>query len=267
MSTTINHKNFIYLEGQAVVFGYVPKVACTNWKFALRRIQGFTNYQDFEIAHDRKRSGLRFLDPLDTNDARILESPEIKKIAFVRNPYSRVLSAYLNKVDRFNKSRDSLTAGDHWSDVYNNILAFANDQYHHRSIGRVFQRALKITRKRRNSSNVNFSTFLMWLKDPRTPQHLAQNEHWAPQCQILHYPRFKMDFIGRFENLSYDASVALNMMGAKFEFSRSNAAGHQTTNATSSLDKYYGKKETFLVNDLFNSDFKAFGYDRMIVST
>lgn len=249
-----------------MVFGYVPKVACTNWKIALRRLQGFADYQDVEIAHDRERSGLRFLDPLDSNDIKILESPRIKKIAFVRNPYSRVLSAYLNKIDRFNNSSDSPTEGNYWSTVYENIAAFSKSQTSHRSLAKLLQKALKMNRKRDNSASVDFFTFLMWLKYPHTPAHLSQNEHWASQYQILQYHKIKFDFVGRFENLSRDANIALRMMDADFEFSPVNAAGH-STNASNVLDKYYGKREISLVNDLFHNDFEAFGYSRRFAPT
>ena len=174
MAAKIVHKNFVYLEKQGVVFGYVPKVACTNWKIALRRLQGFANYQDVEIAHDRERSGLRFLDPLDSKDIKILESPRIKKIAFVRNPYSRVLSAYLNKIDRFNKGSESPTEGNYWFTVYENIAAFSKSQTSHRSLAKLLQKTLKVNRKRDNSANVDFFTFLTWLKYPHTPAHLSE---------------------------------------------------------------------------------------------
>ena len=100
------YSNFIFLEPEGFIFSYVAKVACTNWKCLLRQKLGYADWLDPHLAHDRSRSGLPYLnthaDPLS-----IIESPEIKKYTMVRNPYSRVLSAFLNRLRLITHSRCS----------------------------------------------------------------------------------------------------------------------------------------------------------------
>jgi hypothetical protein len=90
----------IHSKKANVIFGYVPKVACTNWKCILRYLDGHADYLDAQIAHDRKRSGLAYLSELP-NGLDMLHDDSIPKLTCVRNPYTRVLSAYLNKVKPF----------------------------------------------------------------------------------------------------------------------------------------------------------------------
>lgn len=39
----------------------IPKVACSNWKALFRRLEGHNDYKNLALAHDRERSGLKYL--------------------------------------------------------------------------------------------------------------------------------------------------------------------------------------------------------------
>ena len=95
-----NFENFIWVKSRSLVFVYVPKVACTNWKCVMRYLEGYEDYLDSRKAHDRKLGGLTYLSQCEDRD-RILADTNIPKFSFVRNPYTRILSAYLNKVRPF----------------------------------------------------------------------------------------------------------------------------------------------------------------------
>jgi len=249
--------NFIYLEEQNIVFGYVPKVACTNWKVLIRRLQGHSDYEDKQIAHDRTKSGFRFLDRASEADNSILMDKNVQKIAFVRNPYSRVLSAYLDKIDRVNKNRNTASSNDYFVTVHSEIRKFSqttlNRSLKHKLFGRFMHS---------KEESVDFLTFLQWIKANRTRSWAAQDEHWTPQSEILRYPSVDIDFLGHFENLADDAKVALQMMGADFDFPSQNEIGFKATGASSQLDQYYDDAHIALVDELYSSDFDAYGYKR-----
>ncbi len=93
-----DYSNFIYDKTGGFIFAYVPKVACTNWKSLLRYMAGQADWLDSKLVHDKAGGGLHYLD-LNGGDVDLLSDPGIPKYTMVRDPYSRVLSAYLNKVE------------------------------------------------------------------------------------------------------------------------------------------------------------------------
>ena len=249
--------NFIFLEEQNLVFGYVPKVACTNWKVLIRRLQGHSDYGNMSIAHDREKSGFRYLSPASEADLEILMDKNVQKIAFVRNPYSRILSAYLDKIDRINKGKNTAGNNEHFVSVYNDIVKYRERTLRNSLTHKVFGRFARSPKE-----PVDFLTFLMWIRDKRSHSWLAQDEHWTPQTEILQFPSIKIDFLGRFENLASDAEVALKMMGANFDFPSQNDIGFKATGAASQMQQYYDTAHISLVDELYSSDFDAYGYKR-----
>lgn len=226
--------NFIYLRSKNFTFAYVPKVACTNWKCIFRYLNGAENYLDSGLAHDRQNSGLTYLNNVENAQA-ILEDENVKKFTFVRDPYSRVLSAYRNKVEPFNNVENSMHAQDFWNSVY-----------------------LKIQEETDSKAEVTFSTFLGWLL--HSEHHFAKNEHWCPQSHIVHPERVKFDYIGKFENIEKDAAFILDEIGCDLKFPTQKQVKFPGTNATSLVDQYYKADDINKVNALFADDFKNFNY-------
>lgn len=249
--------NFIFLEEQNLVFGYVPKVACTNWKILIRRLQGHSDYQDKSIAHDRKLSGFRFLDHKSETDNEILKDKNVRKIAFVRNPYTRVLSAYLDKIDRINKKANTSEHNSHFVRVHADIRKFRDASLKRSWKYKVFGRFTLP-----KDDYVDFITFLTWIKETRSFSGFSQDEHWTPQSEILKYPSVNFDFLGRFENLENDAKVALEMMGANFNFPSQSEIGFKSTGASAQISQYFRTEHIQLVDELFSLDFDAYGYKR-----
>lgn len=76
----------------------VPKAANSNWKYLIRKYEGFEDYSDLSKAHDKSRSGLKYLQDFTADRlTELLKDPTILKFTFVRDPFSRTLSCYLNK--------------------------------------------------------------------------------------------------------------------------------------------------------------------------
>jgi hypothetical protein len=93
---------FFYLE--------VPKAACTAMKMLLRELchspelKLFTDYNHREtrrsmFIHVRNNVSFPSLNALDKEDQRdLLESPDVLRFTVVRNPYTRLVSAWRDKV-------------------------------------------------------------------------------------------------------------------------------------------------------------------------
>jgi hypothetical protein len=83
-----------------LLFFTIPKTGTTIFKQLFRRMMGFENWslKDEDLVHSPHRNGLKYLyhySPTEANE--MLTSPNWTRAIFVRDPKTRVLSAYLDK--------------------------------------------------------------------------------------------------------------------------------------------------------------------------
>jgi hypothetical protein len=143
-----------------------PKVACSTIKLTLQRAElDNPAYEPAKSVHQHEGSPLLTWPTLEGyGAAKALEGRFV--FSFVRNPYARLRSAYLNKILTGQK-------GGHPREM----AGFAKDEL------------------------PSFAAFVLSVcdQDPQT-----QNAHWRPQTLNLSVDRIRYDFIGRLENFSQD---------------------------------------------------------------
>lgn len=231
--------NFIYMEKNAFVFAYIPKAACTNWKCLLRYLKGYENYLDGRLSHHPTQSGLTKLS--QTQDAwSILNDSSIAKYTFIRNPYTRVLSAYLNKVKPFSLPH----AKPEWDPYYHRLYAKIDEYRKEHHPG---------------SNYVEFRVFLEWVASGCCQE--TGDEHWRPFSQLIGPDPGLFNYIGRFENISIDAPCLLEKMGCDIPFPTQEQISFNPTHASKSKDIYYGVVEKELALRIFAEDFANYGYE------
>jgi hypothetical protein len=141
---------------------------------------------------------------------------------FARNPYARVLSAYLNKVV---KHRDPL--------VWGNFAA----------------------RHGLGDGPLAFGDFLRLVA--RTPSD-ELDPHWRPQCELLIPDLIPYDFIGSMETFEVDLRRLMRcIFGPNSEVATH--APHRT-DAVEFLTQHYGKEQLELVQRIYQDDFTLLGY-------
>lgn len=170
---------------------YVPKAACSNWKRVFLVLNGHYNTTDEIERIVAHRTPL-----LDTLNKYPIEKithmlKTYKKLAFVRDPLQRILSAYRNKFEY----------------DYQKI-------FHHRFGKDIIKRYRKnLKRKITDEDHVTFNEFVKYLID------LSPNDtrevHWREQHDLCSLCSINYDFIGKFETLESDADRMLGIMGAK----------------------------------------------------
>ncbi|XP_069693257.1 carbohydrate sulfotransferase 11 isoform X2 [Periplaneta americana] len=228
-------------EKHRLLYCYVPKVACTNWKRVFMILTGLVNTSDplkipASVAH-RKDIITRLSNYSSTEIENILQS--FTKFLFVRHPFERLLSAYHNKLEQH----------------------YQSSKYFQSRFGRLI-----IKHYRQNPSNesltrgddVTFKEFAAYLTGQK---EIVFNEHWKPIYDLCHPCTISYDIIGKYETLDQDSEFILKQVG---ETGISFPHAPKSSSTTSNLRKYFGTLHHDIIRqlyDVYEMDFKLFGYN------
>jgi hypothetical protein len=219
----------------------VPKAACSTIKFALQNAEVDKNTPqdnrkrlysiDTEVIHNKNLSPL--LSPED--DLEVFNEAvwgSYFRFTFVRNPYTRALSSYLDKIG-----------------IGETVVKALNKAHYRELLGLPVDRS------------VSFYEYLLAIlySMPKTPCN-TDHIHWMPQATLLSINAVSYNFIGRMENSVNDFKKLSAILGIDFSISIQPHA----TNAREHVDRYYTNKEEELVRHIYYDDFKllAYGFDR-----
>jgi len=231
-----------------------PKVACTTIKAFLQTAEGrVVSNQDFDDVHERNKSPLLQPDKEPALLFDLLRSGEAFRFTFVRNPYTRVLSAYLDKIRR--KPVEEAIA-------YKNRRLEQLGQPITGHVAAPDVTALESHRRARLQSlslptdvDVSFKEFVESLArtDPAT-----MDAHFRPQTLLTAHGHIEYDFIGRFETFDADlteVAARVNIKrGLKF-----NPTPHRT-DSDNRINEFYTDSIRKTVASIYRNDFGIFGY-------
>jgi dermatan 4-sulfotransferase 1 len=143
---------------------------------------------------------------------------------FVRNPYTRLLSAYLDKMqnDRFQWVADRLG--------------------------------------KKNVRECSFSEFVSFLEN----EGLFGNVHWIPQTSLLPVPVDSLALVGSVEALNDGLSSVVNTLFGPDTWSGSRDREHNRKGALEKVRSYYVEDLEARVFALYRKDFEVFGYPRLL---
>ncbi|XP_014128031.1 carbohydrate sulfotransferase 11 isoform X5 [Zonotrichia albicollis] len=187
-------KHLVVDEDHEMIYCYVPKVACTNWKRVMMVLTGRGKYSDpMEIPANEAHvsSNLKTLNQYSI--------PEINhrlknymKFLFVREPFERLVSAYRNK----------------FTQKY-------NTSFHKRYGTKIVRRQRKNATQEalQKGDDVKFEEFVAYLIDPHTQREEPFNEHWQTVYSLCHPCHIHYDLIGKYETLEEDSNYILQLAG------------------------------------------------------
>lgn len=217
-----------YLVNFSQKFGYVyvetPKVACTSIKRLLQLVEAGGDESALPAdVHDRPNSPLPRMNDDKTAFNRFWSIEDPFLFCFVRDPFARVLSCYLDKY------------------------------IHQRSHISMYMSNIGTPSSRR-------ITFRYFLDAVHEQEPSARNVHYTSQSYITNPNKLPYDFIGRFERFRSDMQYVCNKLN--IDSSLLPIRSSHRTNSDDKLRAFYGAKEIELVNEIYDEDFINFGYPR-----
>ncbi|XP_054280577.1 carbohydrate sulfotransferase 11-like [Macrosteles quadrilineatus] len=220
-----------------VLYCYVPKVACTNWKRVFMVMIGMTKTSDILAIPPSTVHQQHYIPSLINFTSAQVQGMlrTYTKFIFVRHPFERLVSAYRNKFEQ----------------QYN------SSKYFHNRFGR---KIVKIFRNNPsplsllNGDDVTFAEFVAYL----TSKNSVFNEHWMPINKLCEPCLVNYDFIGKYETLNVDAQYFLNYVGSDILFPRI-----KPTNTSSLVTKSMSQlpyNSIISLYKIYYNDFKLFQY-------
>jgi tetratricopeptide (TPR) repeat protein len=210
---------FTSAEQQKFMGMKIPKVASTT--IVARLYKQMTGHQP-----PRGVTHKELTQEFEDTEVYNLTRDEYFTFTVVRNPYTRILSAYLDKIQK-----------SYHAPKFRPPLGFGLPDV----------------------EEVTFGDFLRRIREIPIREI---NPHFQPQWLILSLNKsITYDFIGRFENLESDLQALLRHIGdEKFNGSNRVSRRPHATHASEKLRQYYGIEEQALVSEIYEDDFKYLGY-------
>lgn len=225
-----------------LLYCYVPKVACTNWKRVLMVLTdrvNATNLMDIPASLAHANSSILRLSEYTTKEAQYYLRNYISFV-IVRQPFERVLSAYRNKLE------DTLPSA----------------KYFQARVGRYIIKNYRPNATKldlENGDNVTFREFVQYLIREGIHNEAA-NEHWKPVYELCYPCLINYTFIGKYEQLDEDSDVILKMVNApSILFPRSKSG--QTSERLNQYLRQLSLKDIEELYRIYEFDFKLFGYN------
>lgn len=230
----LTYGSFAHL-GDRVVYLEVPKAACTAMKMVLRDLYASTPLTMFPrtsrqtkrgmFVHARVNAPLPALTELDDAAQReLLEDDDVLRFTVVRNPYTRFISAWRDKVYLYEPTAE---------DVYRAIRGTAPELGHKQPI--------------------LFSEFVSHVE--RTIS-ATTDPHWRRQVDLTYPDAIRYTHVGKTETLSATVSLLYRRAGHEPPEAMPRANGAALL-AGASYTPTLAKR----VHDVYAQDFLAFDYD------
>ncbi|XP_063056632.1 carbohydrate sulfotransferase 12-like [Engraulis encrasicolus] len=252
-------ENFIVDDRHEIIYCFVPKVACTNWKRMMavlseRRVGGVVYHDPLNIPHNtihkyslqltfdkfKKRYGSFSQDMMKT------KLQKYTKFLFVRDPFVRLISAFRNKFEERN-------------DVF--YKTYARDML--KKYGKYPNPPASYPESLVSGIRPKFSHFIQYLLDPNTERRHPYDIHWRQVHRMCHPCQINYDFVGNLETLDEDTEHLLRILRVDNVVNFPVSGRNQTKN---SWEQEYFNKIPYewrrQLYKLYEVDFRLFGYDK-----
>ncbi|XP_033744850.1 carbohydrate sulfotransferase 11-like isoform X2 [Pecten maximus] len=254
MNMTLNVSrlsNVIVDDKYRVMYCYVPKVGCSNWKRIFLHMTGMFNKtrkgpEDIEHneVHFKYVKRLRILSGYSISGI-YHRLRNYRKFMFVREPMERLLSAYRDK--------------------------FAGVGFEDKTFQKIAKEILKRfypdspIKENVKKGDVTFLDFVKYLVHGKTfyDDSFEYNEHWERQSRLCYPCQVNYGFIGKYTTLEEDANYILKHTGlSKYTFPK-RSVFYNASKTNDKLGNYFSEIPSFYrkrLQKLYKTDYQLFGY-------
>ncbi|XP_053979705.1 carbohydrate sulfotransferase 11 isoform X1 [Hylaeus volcanicus] len=236
-------RNVLVDEQHELLYCYVPKVACTNWKRVLMVATGkWPGSDPLEIPANQAHS------PGTFKRLSNYTLPEIErmlatydKLIVVRHPLERLLSAYRNKLEAKHEKSSK----------------YFQTRFGKKIIKRCRRNATEESLKR--GDDVTFREFVEFITDDSSNE--TRNEHWNPIYELCQPCLVNYNLVSKYESLVEDATEVLERMGVESVNFPAKPSNSEPT--AKKLEKYYSTltyKQLRKLANLYKHDLRLFDY-------
>lgn len=219
----LTHKsNVAVFPELGIAFNRIKKSGNTTIGLFLIEVTNKIVLTNYAVA----KEGLMSPQELPLSD--IKKFPEYFSFVIVRDPYTRALSTFLQKL------------GKRQPEKYKTIPGSGND------------------------SREGFLDYLRFLEEGG----LYVDRHFWPQVDLLYQPVEQYSYVGKLESLVTDMRHILSLNKIEQVYADKLSSPHELekdnksriTSAKNSLEKYYTEEAKSIVSRLYSLDFKCFNY-------
>ena len=227
-----DYSHLVVNDAHKIIFNFIPKVSCTTWQMVWRQLRKHNATGNSNLAaYSAKERATRLA--------------SYRKVLFVREPMSRLLSAYISKF-----CGGVLQKNGHTQHIWENTYGRT-----------IVKRYRGIKAEGQIWLNITISEFIKYITDLGSGIRMTQlNDHWLPQYIVSRPCHIKYDFIGHFENLAVEGPYLLRSLRVdhlvKFP-------EYHSSNALQNLVHFYKLVPLDLIqklNEYYRMDYKLFGY-------
>ncbi|XP_041840319.1 carbohydrate sulfotransferase 12-like, partial [Melanotaenia boesemani] len=241
-------ENLIVDDTHGIVYCYIPKVACTNWKRVLLVLNQNEPYPDPESidpdsVHFMNNFTLLNSFPMTEMKARL---KHCTKFLFVRDSFVRLISAYRDKFQHHNEYF-YVNFGRYILQLYGNLS----------NPPRTADEAFAL------SVRPSFYNFIQYLLDPKTEKMEPFEPHWRQMYRLCHPCFIEYDFVGHQETLQEDAQELLKLLKLEDEIKFPPSYDNMTTHSfIKEWFRVVPLEDRRKLYKLYEGDFMLFGYRR-----
>uniref|UniRef100_A0A671VVW3 Carbohydrate sulfotransferase n=1 Tax=Sparus aurata TaxID=8175 RepID=A0A671VVW3_SPAAU len=239
-------KHFIVDENHGVIYCYVPKVACTNWKRVMYVLNQSEPYDD-PRSIDKDMVHLPQLFTLLNSFPRPeRELKHYTKFLFVRDPLIRLISAFRDKFMKVNQP---------FYERFGRYMLrwYGNQPDPPRTAEEVFASGVQ----------PSFHHFIQYLIDPEREKEGLFEPHWRQMHKLCHPCLIQYDFVGHQETLQDDAELLLKTL--KLEDDIKFPPSYENMTSPDYVLTWFRKvplEDRRKLYKLYEGDFRLFGYQK-----
>ncbi len=245
---------FIVNKEYKLIYCSVAKVASTNWRLVFEQLAG-TVTPGMEVTqkqiNSKLKKDLKYMSNFRPKTAARLVDESLT-FMFARHPFSRVLSAYRNKLDP--------------------NTTFPRAMFWQRSVGKdIIDKyrpgAWDEHRDFKSNYDLSFADFVRYLGDKTNAFHrFYKNIHWAELSAQCSPCGIEYDVIGKLETMDDDVRYILRSanLDGQVQFGSSESSSPTYSYKNNSIEKYLETVPAEYIRNLYKRyklDFDIFGYE------